>query len=105
MTIYHKFDFGIIFCKPFTMSDKNPLSADVIIYPLLFVVLLWIVFWMESRFSINLNRFGIYPLKLSGLIGIVTGPFIHGSLKHLFNNSAPLFVLSTALFYFYQKIK
>lgn len=87
------------------MSNKNPISIDVILYPLLFVVALWIVFWMESRFSINFNRFGIYPLKPSGLIGILTGPFIHGSLKHLFNNSAPLFVLSTALFYFYRNIR
>ena len=87
------------------MSKKNLISADVVIYPLLFVVLLWIVFWMESRFSINFNRFGIYPLKPSGLVGIITGPFIHGSLKHLFNNSAPLFVLSTALFYFYREIR
>lgn len=87
------------------MTDNTRVNADVIIYPLLFVVILWVVFWMESRFSINLNRYGIFPLKTSGLIGILTGPFIHGSLKHLFNNSVPLFVLSTALFYFYGPIK
>ncbi len=87
------------------MSNKNPISTDVIMYPLLFVMALWIVFWMESRFGFNFNQFGIYPLKPSGLIGILTGPFIHGSLKHLFNNSVPLFVLSTALFYFYRNIR
>lgn len=89
------------------MTDKNPLpiSSDIVLYPLLFVALLWIVFWMESRLGINLNEYGIYPRKSSGLAGIITGPFIHGSLKHLFNNSIPLFVLTTALFYFYRNIR
>lgn len=68
-------------------------------------MLLWIVFWIESRFGINFNKYGIYPRTFKGLIGIVCGPFIHGSLKHIFNNSVPLFVLSTALFYFYRKIR
>ena len=87
------------------MTDKNPLRADVVFFPLLFVVSLWIVFWVESKFSINFNRYGIYPQNLSGLVGVFTGPFIHGSLKHLFNNSIPLFVLSTALFYFYREMR
>ena len=89
------------------MSDKNHLhfSPEVIGYPILFVMLLWIVFWIESRFGINLNKFGIYPRKAEGLVGIFSGPFIHGSLKHIFNNSVPLFVLSTALFYFYREIR
>lgn len=89
------------------MSDKNRLyfSPEVIGYPLLFVMLLWIVFWIESRFGINFNNYGIYPRTVDGLVGIISGPFIHGSLKHLFNNSVPLFVLSTALFYFYRNIR
>lgn len=95
----------MFFANHYVMPDKNPLRFDIVIYPLLFVVILWIVFWMESRFSVNFNRYGIYPLKWSGLVGVLTGPFIHGSLKHLFNNSIPLFVLSTALFYFYREIR
>lgn len=89
------------------MSEKNrlDLSPEVIGYPLLFVLLLWIVFWVESRFGVNFNKFGIYPRTAEGLVGIFSGPFIHGSLKHIFNNSVPLFVLSTALFYFYRNIR
>lgn len=87
------------------MKFNNQLrwSAEVIIFPLFFVLLLWIVYWVEIRFSINLNTFGIYPREVSGLVGIFSGPFIHGSLKHLFNNSIPFLVLSTALFYFYRE--
>lgn len=87
------------------MNGNNQLrwSAEVIIFPLFFVLLLWIVYWVEIRFSVNLNTFGIYPREASGLVGVFTGPFIHGSLKHLFNNSIPFLVLCTALFYFYRE--
>jgi len=80
-------------------------SEDVIIYPLLFLAMMWVVFWVESRFNFNFNYLGIYPLKLEGLRGVILGPFIHSNLEHIFNNSVPLFVLTTALFYFYRNIR
>ena len=63
------------------------------------------VFWLESRFNWNFNFLGIYPRKIEGLRGIIFSPFIHGDIKHLFNNSIPLVVLTTALFYFYRGIR
>ncbi|MDC8001008.1 rhomboid family intramembrane serine protease [Aequorivita todarodis] len=89
------------------MSESNQLkfTPEVFGYPLLFVMVLWIVFWIESRFGLNFNAYGVYPRELKGLRGILFSPFIHGSLKHLFNNSIPLFVLSSALFYFYRNIR
>lgn len=85
--------------------DQLRFTPDVFGYPLLFVLLLWIVFWIESRFGLNFNSYGIYPRTVEGLRGIVFSPFIHGSLKHLFNNSVPLFVLTAGLFYFYRGIR
>ena len=89
------------------MSQQNQLkfSPEVFGYPLLFVLVLWIVYWVEARFNINFNPYGVYPRTVSGLRGIIFSPFIHGSLKHLFNNSVPLFVLTAALFYFYRDIR
>ena len=89
------------------MSAKKGLyfSNEVLVYPLLFVFSIWIVFWAELRFGWNFTRYGIYPQKIEGLRVILLGPFIHGSLKHLFNNSIPLLVLSMALFYFYRNIR
>ena len=89
------------------MSAKNPLrfSLDVIYYPLLFVILIWGVFWVEIYFGIRFTKWGVYPLQWEGLKGILFSPFIHGSLKHLFNNSIPLLVLSMSLFYFYRNIR
>lgn len=80
-------------------------SEDVIIYPLLFLAMIWVVFWLESRFNFNFNYLGIYPQKIEGLRGVIFGPFIHSNLQHIFNNSVPLFVLTTALFYFYRNIR
>ncbi len=80
-------------------------SNSIIYYPLLFVMLLWVVFWVESVFGYNFNSYGIYPRRIEGLRGIIFSPFIHSSLTHLFNNSVPLFVLSAALFYFYRNIR
>ena len=74
-------------------------------YPLLFLLAIVVVFWIESRFNINLNHLGIYPRKIEGLRGILFSPFIHGDVKHLFNNAIPLLVLTSALFYFYRRIR
>lgn len=76
----------------------------VVIYPLIFVMLMWIVFWLEIRFNLNFTPSGIYPRRFSGLQGVLFSPFIHGSLKHLFNNSIPILALTAALFYFYRKV-
>ena len=86
-------------------SNKLYFSPDVIIYPLVLVLLMWIVFWAEIRFNWDFNFLGINPRKVSGLPGIILGPFIHSNLKHLFNNSVPLLVLTTSLFYFYRNLR
>ena len=79
-------------------------SNGVIVYPILFVLCIWIVFWYEVRFGHNFTSFGVYPQKFKGLKGIIFSPFIHGDIKHLYHNTIPLFVLSSALFYFYRHI-
>jgi membrane associated rhomboid family serine protease len=79
-------------------------STGVIGYPIAFVLLIWIVFWVEIRFGYRFNTLGVFPRTVSGLRGVVFSPFIHGSLEHLYHNSTPLLVLSTALFYFYRPI-
>ncbi len=78
-------------------------SPPVILVPFLFVLLLWIAFWMDVRFHLDLVNFGIYPRTFEGLTGIVCSPFIHGSLEHLYNNSIPLLILIAALEFFYKE--
>jgi len=88
------------------MNPSNPFkfSNHVIVFPLSFVLIIWLVYWFELRFGFRFNDMGIYPRTFYGLRGIFFSPFIHGSLEHLYHNSTPLLVLSAALFYFYRFI-
>ncbi|MCD4770603.1 MAG: rhomboid family intramembrane serine protease [Bacteroidales bacterium] len=75
-----------------------------LLLPVIFVSILWVIFFFEYQFEISLTTLGIYPLSFRGLPGIIFSPFIHNDLSHLFNNSLPLLVLGTALFYFYPDV-
>jgi membrane associated rhomboid family serine protease len=88
------------------MTEQNNLSFSqkMLRIPVLFVVVIWFVYWVEIRFGYNFNKFGVEPRSLLGLRGILFSPFIHGDTKHLFNNSIPLFVLSLSLIYFYRDV-
>jgi len=79
-------------------------STGVILYPLVMLFAVWLVFWYQVRIDHSIKSFGIRPQKVEGLMGILTSPFLHGDINHLYNNSIPLFVLSLALFYFYKRI-
>ncbi len=79
-------------------------SLRVIVFPLLFVLSIWLVFWADVRFGLRLSKYGIYPQTFTGLRGVAFSPFIHGSMQHLVHNSIPLLVLSMSLFYFYRSI-
>lgn len=79
-------------------------SNSVIVYPLLFVMAIWLVFWYQIRIDSSIRKWGVHPQELDGLLGIITSPFIHADITHLYHNTIPLFILTMALFYFYNKI-
>jgi membrane associated rhomboid family serine protease len=68
-----------------------------------FAALLWLIKLAELLFGLDLVPYGVYPRRLSGLVGILWAPLIHGSLPHLFANTAPLIILGTALLYGYPR--
>ena len=72
--------------------------------PCIFVFILLIIYSFAAINDIKLTSWGIYPREKNGLLGVLSSVFIHGSWKHLANNSIPLLVLGTALFYFYKKL-
>jgi membrane associated rhomboid family serine protease len=74
------------------------------IIPGIIVFLIWLVKIVEVLFDADFSRFGIFPLKIAGISGILFSPFIHSGFSHLFSNSLPLFFLSVALFYFYSEV-
>jgi membrane associated rhomboid family serine protease len=84
-------------------AEKQKIIRSIL-YPSLFVGLLWVVKLAEIIFSINFIRFGLYPRTYSGLSGIITCPLVHSSFSHLFSNSIPLLILGGIIFYFYRPI-
>ena len=72
--------------------------------PLAMLFTMWLVFWYERKFNVDLLDYGIFPRTISGLKGIVFSPFLHGDVSHLFNNSIPIVVLLSALRFFYRAV-
>lgn len=79
-------------------------TPSVWLVPSLIVLMMWITFYSNSSFNLDLNRFGILPRTAHGLIGIVASPFLHGNLQHIINNTLPIFILGAALVYFYRDL-
>jgi len=75
-----------------------------LLLPLFIVVIFWMVKLTENLLALDLAEFGILPLHVEGLPGILFSPFIHGSWDHLLSNSIPFMVLGFALFYFYRHL-
>jgi len=73
-------------------------------FPGVFLLVIWIVFLVDTSLKLDLLYHGLYPRKISGLQGILFSPFIHGGIKHIVANSLPFFALSSLLFYFYQNL-
>jgi len=73
-------------------------------FPLLFVVLMWAVFFLDRLFNLHLTQLGTSARTLKGLSGIIFSPFLHSDLEHLASNSLPMLVLGMLTFYFYRPI-
>lgn len=63
----------------------------------------WIIKTYEYSFDKQWYFLGIFPRDIKGLHGIITAVFVHGDFHHLWSNTVPFFILSAALFYFYDK--
>jgi membrane associated rhomboid family serine protease len=84
------------------MDDKKKFITSLI-FPVGFVLLLWIIKISEIIFNLNFTAFGILPRSVVGIPGILLSPLIHANIKHLFSNSLPILFLGTGIIYFYRK--
>lgn len=73
-------------------------------YAAFFILIIWLVWFVEIMLDLDFASYGLFPRKISGLKGIIFAPLIHANLTHLFNNTIPMLVLTTALFYFYPDL-
>ncbi len=85
------------------MNDDTRKLIKSITLPLSFVLLLWIIKTLEYFLGMNFYNWGIYPLTVDGLKGIITAPLIHKDFKHLISNTLPLLISSVGILYFYRK--
>lgn len=81
---------------------KRRLVISVII-PLVFIILFWLIKFIEISLDINLAPYGMRPRDISQWFGIFTMPFLHGGFDHLLANTSSFLILGTILFYFYSK--
>ena len=84
------------------MSTQRKYS--IFILPVLFILVLFVVEWIEHTYGMRFAKYGVLPRTLEGLKGVLLSPFIHSDWKHLTNNALPLFVLTATLGFFYKGI-
>lgn len=59
----------------------------------IFVAVIWAVFLLDLVVPGTFNKLGLAPREVSGLVGIITMPFLHGDWGHLLGNTVPLIIL------------
>lgn len=75
-----------------------------ILYPSLFIVIIWGVKLFEEVENVNLSWYGLYPRTIHGAMGILFSPLLHADFSHLFANTLPLLILGSIILYFYRPI-
>ena len=82
-------------------EEKRKLARAIFI-PLLLLFLIWAIKGLEYLGGVSFDDLGIRPRTFQGLAGIIFAPLLHANLLHLMSNTIPLFILTTAIFYFYR---
>lgn len=77
------------------MKDNVHTIKQELLLITLFIGVIWIVFIVDRILPLEL--LGLVPRTISGLIGIVTMPFLHQDLSHIMSNTPPLVVLLALL--------
>lgn len=90
--------------EPLDKDTEKKIFKYSLLFPLVIVGLFWLVKVVEDIYDLDLAEYGILPLHVEGLKGIILSPFIHGSYDHLLSNSLPFIILGFALFYFYRNL-
>ena len=78
-------------------------SSAILIIPTVYILIIWMLYFIEIKFGYNFNKYGVFPRDLTGFRGVFLTHFIHSNTSHLFNNSIPLFVLLSSVCLFYKE--
>lgn len=83
------------------MTEEKKKFINSLLYPFLFIILIWLIKIIEIVFGLDFAIFGLFPRSLPGLTGILTFPLIHSNVDHLMSNTLPILLLGTGIIYFY----
>lgn len=72
-----------------TLPFKQQLKTALCVALLISVI--EVINFLTNR---SLNQFGLIPRDINGLTGLITAPFLHGSLWHYFSNIVPFTLFS-----------
>lgn len=86
------------------MSDTGRTIIGSAVPALRLVFIMWLVFVLDYLQGFDFGRLGIYPRSISGTIGIITAPLVHGGVMHIVSNTFPLLILGAILFFYYKRI-
>lgn len=86
------------------MSVEAIKFRNSVFFVVSFTILLWLVKALEWAVALDFGFLGILPRTLSGTMGIITAPLVHGDVLHLISNTFPLLLLGISVFYFYHRI-
>lgn len=95
--------------QEFLESERDSLEftrrhlLQSILLPLVTVLVMVLIHSSQVFFDWNPAPWGVFPLQVFGIRGILTSPWIHGSWGHLVSNIIPLFVLLSIMFFFYRR--
>ncbi len=81
--------------------EKNKILSSFF-YSGCFIVLLWLIQFLQWAINKDISTYGVLPRKTEGLVGILTAPLIHADFSHLISNSITLFLLLFGILYFYR---
>lgn len=90
--------------SPMPQTNVSKSLKVALSVPLFTVFVMSLVKFIEMATDQSFGYLGVIPHNPRGLIGIVTGPLVHGDLQHLMNNAVSLVLFGTATFYFYRRI-
>lgn len=91
-----------------TQLKQMSQSQSAVLRSLLPALLLWagIVLLMVLAYILDyvgaIRLPGVLPRKAGGILGILTAPFVHANLEHLFSNIFPLWIMGTIMQLYYR---
>lgn len=78
-------------------------TAKALFTASLLVISMWFFYGIHKLF-LNGQCFGVLPLSVQGLRGILLSPLQHADISHLLNNTTPLFFSCFLLFQFHSRL-